>query len=76
MPDEGVLAFARSEERVLLTLNRKHFIRLHHENPDHPGIVVCTFDTDFVSLAGRLHSAIETQADTRGQLIRVNRPQK
>ena len=30
MPDEAVLAFAWEEGRALLTLNRKHFVRLHH----------------------------------------------
>ena len=30
--DEGVLAFARTEGRAVLTLNRKHFIRLHGSN--------------------------------------------
>jgi predicted nuclease of predicted toxin-antitoxin system len=29
-PDEDVLEFAMQDDRVLLTLNRKHFIRLHH----------------------------------------------
>jgi len=29
-PDEAVLAFAREAGRVLLTLNRRHFIRLHN----------------------------------------------
>jgi hypothetical protein len=42
--DEAVLAFAATEQRVLVTLNRKHFIRLHTLQPDHAGIVVCTFD--------------------------------
>ena len=44
--DDAVLAFATTEQRVLVTLNRKHFIRLHTLQPDHAGIVVCTFDLD------------------------------
>ena len=48
IPDEDVLAFARAKGRIFLTLNRKHFIRLHNQNPDHPGIVVCTFDPDLM----------------------------
>jgi len=74
MPDEAVLAFAREEERALLTLNRKHFVRLHKAHPDHAGIIVCSFDPDFVGLAHRIHIAIESQAPLRGQLIRINRP--
>jgi hypothetical protein len=72
--DEDVLRFAGSENRVLLTLNRKHFIRLHTTSPDHAGIIVCTFDDDFRALAHRIHAAIGSAANLSGQLIRVNRP--
>lgn len=34
VPDEDVLAFAVSENRAVLTLNRKHFVRLHNAQPD------------------------------------------
>ena len=30
MSDEALLAFAISESRIVFTLNRRHFIRLHH----------------------------------------------
>jgi predicted nuclease of predicted toxin-antitoxin system len=72
--DAEVLRFARSEDRAVLTLNRKHFIRLHHQQPDHAGIVVCTVDDQFAQQALRIHAALEKIADVRGQLIRVNRP--
>ncbi len=39
LPDEMVLAFACSENRVLLTFNRRHFARLHSMLPGHAGIV-------------------------------------
>jgi len=74
IPDDEVLTFACSESRALLTINRKHFIRLHREQPDHFGILVCTFDLDFTGQAERIHSAIEAQPDLAGQLLRVNRP--
>jgi hypothetical protein len=48
---EEVLAFANGEQRILLTINRKHFIRLHQLQPHHYGIIVCTFDLDFTALA-------------------------
>ena len=47
LPDEAVLAFAIAETRAVLTINRRHFIRLHAEKPEHQGIIVCTFDPDF-----------------------------
>jgi len=74
IPDESVLAFARANGRALLTLNRKHFIRLHPAQPDHAGIIACTFDPDFVSLAHRVHDAIEQQEQLASQPIRINRP--
>ena len=72
--DEDVLEFATQDERALLTLNRRHFIRLHGRQPNHGGIIVCTFDPDFARQARRIDSAIGTKTDLRGQVIRVNRP--
>jgi Domain of unknown function (DUF5615) len=74
LPDDEILAFAVAEQRILLSINRKHFIRLHHQHPSHVGIIVCTFDLDFTALAQRIHTVLETQADMRGHLIRINRP--
>jgi predicted nuclease of predicted toxin-antitoxin system len=46
-PDLEILDFAISQDRAVLTLNRRHFIRLHDQVPDHKGIIVCMTDTDF-----------------------------
>jgi hypothetical protein len=72
-PDEDVLAFAVTEGRILVTLNRKHFVRLHRERPEHAGIVVCTFDPNFVALAQRIHAALVAQPQMAGQLVRIDR---
>ncbi len=74
--DEQVLAFATGENRAVLTINRKHFIRLHRERPQHAGIVVCTFDPDFVGQAAHIHAAVAALPEMAGQLLRVNRPAK
>jgi uncharacterized protein with PIN domain len=74
LPDEAVLDFAVKEGRTLLTLNRKHFVRLHRDHPNHKGIIVCSFDPDFIDQAHRIHKAIGSQNSLEGQLIRVNRP--
>ncbi|NCC34557.1 MAG: hypothetical protein EOM24_21460, partial [Chloroflexia bacterium] len=68
LPDEDVLAFATQEHRVLITINRKHFIRLHRTSTTHAGIVVCTFDLDYVGLAQRIHDALAAHHDMNGQL--------
>jgi uncharacterized protein (DUF433 family) len=74
VPDEDVLAFASGAGRAVLTLNRKHFIHLPNAQPGHAGIVVCTFDPDFVGQPKRINAALASQVQLFGQLIRVNRP--
>jgi Domain of unknown function (DUF5615) len=73
-PDEDVLEFATQDDRALLTLNRKHFIRLHNIPLEHAGIIVCTFDRDFAGQAQRIDQAIAEIVNMHGQLIRINRP--
>ena len=75
VPDEAVLALANDEDRAVLTLNRRHFIRLHNNSAAHAGIIVCTFDPNFLAQAGRIDQAIESQETLRGCLVRVNRPE-
>jgi len=75
IPDEEVLLFAVQEERIMLTLNRRHLMRLHRLNPDHFGLIVCTEDADFEALAIRIHEAIEAIGDKmQGTLIKIYRP--
>lgn len=74
VPDADVLALATGQGRAVVTLNRRHSVRLHAERPDHSGIVVCTFDVDFAALAHRIHEAVDGRSDLTGQLLRVNRP--
>lgn len=57
IPDEDVLRFAGSQNRVLLTLSRKRFMHFHATNPGHAGIIVCSFDADFRASAHRVHAA-------------------
>jgi predicted nuclease of predicted toxin-antitoxin system len=74
IPDDEVLAFARAENRAVLTINRRDFIRLHRQQPQHSGIIVCTADTHFVRQARHIQAAIEKVPALANQLIRVNRP--
>lgn len=76
VPDEAVLAIATAHERALVTINRKHFIRLHHLSAEHGGIIVCTVDPDFAGQAARIDEAIGEYESLAGELIRVNRPVK
>ena len=74
LSDEDVLKFATNEGRAVLTLNRRHFIRLHQSGTAHAGIVACTFDSDFFRQAQRIHEAVVSQPSLTGQLLKVNRP--
>jgi len=74
--DEAVLAYAISGNRAVLTINRKHFVALHHRVAAHCGIVVCSLDADFAGQANRIHEAVSFHADLIGMLIRVNRPNR
>lgn len=75
IPDEEVLAFAIAEERAVLTINRKDFIRLHLQNECHCGIIVCTFNADFLGQAKQIDEALSQIGKPSNQLIRINRLQ-
>ncbi len=74
IPDGEVLTFACTENRALLTLNRRDFIRLHRQQPSHSEIIVCAADPDFARQTRRIHEAIAERPQLDGQLISVNRP--
>jgi predicted nuclease of predicted toxin-antitoxin system len=73
IPDEEVLAFAHADGRAVLTHNRKHFRKLHNAGRPHSGMVLCTEDTDFDSLADRVDQALSQVIDLTGQVIRITR---
>lgn len=76
MTDEDVLAFANKEKRILLTLNRRHFIKLHNKRQPHAGIIACTYDPDYSSFAKRIDDALREDDDFSQTVIRINRPQQ
>lgn len=74
--DQELLTRATDLDRSVLTLNRLDFKRLHVQNPDHAGIIICTEDPDRVGQAQRILAAIAKASGLRGQLIRVYRPDR
>jgi hypothetical protein len=72
--DAVVLADATAQARILLTQNRRHFIRLDRAGQDHRGIVACTYDPDAEALARRIDQAVAAQTPGGRWLVRVNRP--
>ena len=74
VPDVDVLTYAAAQGRILLSHNRRHFLRLHnHRSHDHAGIVLCTFDADFVGQAQRIAAAVAAATEMTNQVMRVNR---
>ena len=71
--DADVLAYAISQNRAVVTFNRRDFIRLHKTNPVHRGIIVCTNDKDSFALAQRIHQEILKYPNLDNQLIRIIR---
>ncbi len=57
-----------------MTLNRRHFVRLHVTESNRAGIIVCSLDLDFEGQAARIDWAVATQESLAGRLVRVNRP--
>lgn len=76
MSDEDVLAFANKEKRILLTLNRRHFIKLHNKRHPHAGIFACTFDPDFSAFAARIDEALREETYFTKKVVRINRLQQ
>jgi len=76
IPHDQVLRFATSQKRELLTQNRRDFLRINDsKGVNHCGIVLYTADPDFAGQARRIDQALSVfQEDSRGELIRVNRP--
>ncbi len=74
IPDDEVLAFAVADNRAVVTLNRKDFMRLHMASSEHFGIIVCTNDPDRNRLATQIDKAIASLESLQGKLIRVIRP--
>ncbi len=70
-PDPDVLAMATAEGRIVLTLNRKDFYRLHDQNQGHAGSIVCVVQDDFQRQAAMIDTAIASEGDLTGRLIRV-----
>lgn len=74
VPDDQVLLHAIAGGRAVLTLNRRHFIKLHALHPGHSGFIACTFDPAFSAQAKRIDAAVRATPSLKGVLIRINRP--
>ena len=71
--DEDVLKTAIELNRVILTHNKRDFIKLHRKAEWHPGIITCYQTADFETLAGKIISLIEGVDSFENSLFRINK---
>ncbi len=71
--DDSVLRFAIGNQRCVITITRRDFIRLHKTSPAHCGIIVCTENRDYRAFAERIDRAIHHAGGLSNQLLRVVR---
>lgn len=72
IPDDEVLRFAVSQNRIFLTINRRDFIRLHNQNPIHTGILACTQNADFKAFALNIHNELlKNEGNLSNQLLKI-----
>jgi hypothetical protein len=74
IPDDDVLAFATSQDRAVITQNRRDFIWLHNQGFNHAGIVACTKNLDWDGFASEIDRVLATRDSIASELVRVNRP--
>jgi len=75
IPDADVLNYAVTVQRAIVTFNRRDFVRLHvSSGGQHTGIIVCSEDSDYKALAGRIHVEVRNLPSLGQQLIRINKP--
>jgi hypothetical protein len=56
--DRTQLIYAVSQNRAIVTHNRKDFIRIHKVTPNHYGIIVCTQNPNNQKLAEKIDEKI------------------
>jgi hypothetical protein len=72
--DPAVLSFATAINCTVVTQNRRDFISLHRQNPEHSGLIACSVDQDSEALANRINADILAEEPLVGKLIHVVRP--
>ncbi|BAZ17607.1 hypothetical protein NIES4071_94870 [Calothrix sp. NIES-4071] len=73
IPDEEVLIFATQQNRIVITLNRDDFIRLHRSNINHAGIIICKDDRDYVEQTNTLDAYLKEDINLSNRFIRIKK---
>jgi hypothetical protein len=73
IPDDQVLAYAHERSRIVITNNRRDYVKLHRSNAPHSGIVAYTFDPDATALAKRIDEVLGSKMASSRFLAKVDR---
>ena len=74
IPDEEVLSFAVDQSRIVITLNRRDFKKLHRQTRGkHCGIIVCKDDKDRIGMAERIHQHLPLEGCLDGKLVSIEK---
>jgi predicted nuclease of predicted toxin-antitoxin system len=73
IPDDQVLQYATTLDRVVLTENRLDFLQLHQTVSRHSGIILCKADRDYLGKVKILHDflMIQNEMTLENRLIRI-----
>ncbi len=71
MEDESVLGYATTHRRTVITLNCKHFKKLHEELIGHYGIILCRTDDEEAKRAKEIDSLAKANKSLQRQLFVV-----
>jgi predicted nuclease of predicted toxin-antitoxin system len=75
IPDDQVLAFATASDRAVISQNRRDFIRLHRQNPNHAGIIVCSKNLDWDGFTAIIYQVLGNYEILTGELVRIAKQQ-
>jgi hypothetical protein len=73
-PDTEVLYRAATLGRILLTHNRRDFVRIHRGGTTHAGILTVPQGRDALDAAEQIDGLLVTTPSFQDRLFRVNRP--
>jgi predicted nuclease of predicted toxin-antitoxin system len=74
IPDDQVLRYATTTNRILLTENRQDFIDLHRITLDHPGIIIFKFDRDYTGKIKAITDFLNTDGQPlANRLLRIKK---
>jgi Domain of unknown function (DUF5615) len=71
--DLAVVSFATQDNRIVITLNRDDFVRLHRSGIEHRGMIVCKDDRDYEGQTQALQTCLTKHLDLSNRLIRIKK---